>query len=103
LFLLKKKGQRKGNYIYSDEELAHEVKDLPAKSYTVQRYKGLGEMDAEQLWETTMEPKNRILLRVEVEDAAQAERAVADLMGTQVEKRKEFIQKHALDARFLDI
>jgi DNA gyrase subunit B len=60
-------------------------------------------MDAEQLWETTMEPKNRILLRVEVEDAVQAERAVADLMGTQVEKRKEFIQKHALDARFLDI
>jgi DNA gyrase subunit B len=103
LFLLKKKGQRKGSYIYTDEELALQVKGLPPKSYSVQRYKGLGEMDAEQLWETTMEPKNRILLRVEIEDAMQAERAVSDLMGTCVEKRKDFIQNHAHDARFLDI
>jgi DNA gyrase subunit B len=60
-------------------------------------------MDPEQLWETTMEPKNRIMLRVTVEDALAADRAVSDLMGTTVEKRKDFIQTHAKDVRFLDI
>ena len=60
-------------------------------------------MDAKQLAETTMEPKNRILLKVGIEDAYAAERAVADLMGNQVEKRKEFIQTHSKDVRFLDI
>ena len=71
--------------------------------FDIQRYKGLGEMDPEQLWETTMEPKNRTLLRVSIDDAAQAERVVSELMGDQVEPRKEFIQKHAHDVRFLDI
>ena len=103
LFQLRKKGHKKGEYIYADEELEQAVKNLEPKSYTVQRYKGLGEMDPEQLWETTMEPTNRILLRVSAEDATAAERAVSDLMGTAVEKRKDFIQKHAKDARFLDI
>jgi DNA gyrase subunit B len=104
LYQLKPKGHKKGAYIYTDEELETEVAKLPAgEKYSVQRYKGLGEMDPEQLWETTMEPKNRILLKVNIEDAAAAERAVSDLMGTQVEKRKEFIQHHAHDARFLDI
>lgn len=103
LFQLRKKGHKKGEYIYADEELEQAVKKLEPKSYTVQRYKGLGEMDPEQLWETTMEPTNRILLRVSAEDATAAERAVSDLMGTAVEKRKDFIQKHAKDARFLDI
>lgn len=103
LFQLRKKGHKKGEYIYADEELEQAVKDLEPKSYTVQRYKGLGEMDPEQLWETTMEPANRILLQVSADDATAAERAVSDLMGTAVEKRKEFIQKHAKDARFLDI
>ncbi len=73
------------------------------KGYTVQRYKGLGEMDPEQLWETTMEPETRTLLQVSIEDAAAAELAVSELMGDQVEPRKEFIQKHARDVRFLDI
>lgn len=105
LFQLKPKGSRarKGKYIYTDEELALEVKGLEKGKYTVQRYKGLGEMDPEQLWETTMEPKNRILLQVSIDDAAAAERTVSDLMGTQVEKRREFIQRRAKDARFLDI
>ncbi len=105
LFQLKPKGSRarKGKYIYTDEELALEVKGLEKGKYTVQRYKGLGEMDPEQLWETTMEPKNRILLQVGIDDAAAAERTVSDLMGTQVEKRREFIQRRAKDARFLDI
>ena len=104
LYQLKPKGKKRGKYLYTDEELALEAKKYEDPSRdTVQRYKGLGEMDPEQLWATTMEPKNRIMLRVTIEDAMSAERAVADLMGTQVEKRKDFIQTHAKDVRFLDI
>ena len=104
LYQLKPKGRKNGKYIYTDEELAVEAAKFEDSSkYTVQRYKGLGEMDPEQLWSTTMEPKNRILLRVTIDDAMAAERAVSDLMGTEVEKRKEFIQTHAKDVRFLDI
>lgn len=104
LYQLKPKGRKNGVYLYSDEELLRESSQYEDSSkYTIQRYKGLGEMDPEQLWTTTMDPKNRILLRVTIEDAAAAERAVADLMGTQVEKRKDFIQRHAKDVRFLDI
>lgn len=104
LYQLKPKGKKHGKYIYTDEELAVEAKKFEdSTKYTVQRYKGLGEMDPEQLWSTTMEPKNRILLQVTIDDAMAAERAVSDLMGTQVEKRKDFIQKHAKDVRFLDI
>ena len=104
LYQLKPKGKKHGKYIYTDEELAVEAKKFEdSTKYTVQRYKGLGEMDPEQLWSTTMEPKNRILLQVTIDDAMAAERAVSDLMGTQVEKRKDFIQTHAKDVRFLDI
>ena len=104
LYQLKPKGKKHGKYIYTDEELAVEAKKFEdSAKYTVQRYKGLGEMDPEQLWSTTMEPKNRILLQVTIDDAMAAERAVSDLMGTQVEKRKDFIQTHAKDVRFLDI
>ena len=60
-------------------------------------------MDPDQLWETTMEPNNRTLLQVGIEDAAAAERIVSELMGDQVEPRKRFIQQHAKDVRFLDI
>lgn len=104
LYQLKPKGRKNGKYIYTDEELALEARKYEDSSkYTVQRYKGLGEMDPEQLWSTTMEPKNRILLQVTIDDAQAAERAVSDLMGTQVERRKDFIQTHAKDVRFLDI
>ena len=72
------------------------------KGYTVQRYKGLGEMDPKQLASTTMDPKTRILQRVSIEDAAVADRAVRELMGSEVGYRREYIEKHAHDARFLD-
>ncbi|MDR2492018.1 MAG: DNA topoisomerase (ATP-hydrolyzing) subunit B [Coriobacteriales bacterium] len=95
---------RKHDYIYSEDVLTREVAKLaPESKYTVQRYKGLGEMDPEQLWETTMEPKVRTLLQVTIDDALAAEKVVSDLMGDKVEPRKEFIQKHARDVRFLDI
>ena len=107
LYGLKKKNSRSPKierYIYNDEALKAYLAEAPdADKFDIQRYKGLGEMDPEQLWETTMEPTNRTLLRVNIEDAAQAERVVSELMGDQVEPRKEFIQKHAKDVRFLDI
>ena len=104
LYQLKPKGRRKGKYIYTEEELSLESAKYDGPSnYTIQRYKGLGEMDPEQLWETTMDPKNRILLKVTIDDAMAAEQAVSDLMGSDPSKRKDFIQNHALDVRFLDI
>ncbi|MBE6469026.1 MAG: DNA topoisomerase (ATP-hydrolyzing) subunit B [Coriobacteriaceae bacterium] len=72
------------------------------RGYSVQRYKGLGEMDPKQLASTTMDPKTRILQRVTIEDAAVAERAVRELMGSEVSYRRDYIEKHAHDARFLD-
>ena len=95
---------RKHEYIYSDEVLKREIKKLPdGTKYTIQRYKGLGEMDPEQLWETTMEPKNRTLLQVTIDDALAAEKVVSELMGDKVEPRKLFIQKHAKNVRYLDV
>lgn len=95
---------KKVDYIYNDEALKETLAELPEDAkYTIQRYKGLGEMDPIQLWDTTMSPKNRTLLQVTVEDVVKAERAVSELMGDQVECRKEFIQKHSKDVRFLDI
>jgi DNA gyrase subunit B len=95
---------RKHQYVYKEEALKREISALnEGTKYTIQRYKGLGEMDPEQLWETTMEPANRTLLQVTMDDALLADRVVSDLMGDQVEPRKQFIQKHAKDVRFLDI
>ena len=107
IFGLKKKNSRNPKierYIYDEKALSATLAeyDDPSK-YDVQRYKGLGEMDPEQLWETTMEPATRTLLQVNIDDAVEAERVVSELMGDQVEPRKEFIQKHARDVRFLDI
>ena len=95
---------RKHTYVYSDEALQEEIAKLEeGRKYEIQRYKGLGEMDPEQLWDTTMGPKNRTLLQVQIDDAAAAERSVSELMGSEVEYRRDFIQKHAKDVRFLDI
>ena len=67
------------------------------------RFKGLGEMDADELADTTMNPANRMLIRVEVEDAAAADRVFSTLMGDQVEPRRQFIEQNARDVRFLDV
>ncbi|WP_172135717.1 DNA topoisomerase (ATP-hydrolyzing) subunit B [Adlercreutzia sp. ZJ473] len=107
IFGVKKKNSRTTKierYIYDESALSEVLAEMGgAEKYDVQRYKGLGEMDPEQLWETTMEPQSRTLLQVNIDDAAEAERVVSELMGDQVEPRKEFIQKHARDVRFLDI
>jgi DNA gyrase subunit B len=87
----------------SFDELRTRALDLAKDGMQVGRFKGLGEMDAEELWETTMNPANRMLVRVEVEDAAGADRVFSMLMGDQVEPRREFIEQNARDVKFLDV
>ena len=90
------KGQGKKQvveYAWTDDELAATIKKI-GKGYMLQRYKGLGEMNAEQLWETTMDPASRTLIRVRIDDAAQAERRVTTLMGDKVEPRRKWIENH---------
>ncbi|MBR1710766.1 MAG: DNA topoisomerase IV subunit B, partial [Clostridia bacterium] len=81
-------------YAYDDKELNKVTKKM-GKGYTIQRYKGLGEMDPPQLWETTMNPKNRQLMQVTLDDVAEAERLVTILMGDKVEPRREYITEFA--------
>ncbi|WP_028399886.1 DNA topoisomerase IV subunit B [Ectobacillus panaciterrae] len=80
-------------YAWSDEELQTVTKKV-GKGYTIQRYKGLGEMNADQLWETTMDPETRTLIRVKIDDAARAERRVTTLMGDKVEPRRKWIERN---------
>jgi DNA gyrase subunit B len=87
----------------SFDGLRRAILELARLGVTLQRFKGLGEMNAEQLRETTMDPSSRTLQRVTIEDASSAERVFADLMGEKVEPRKHFIEKHAKDVRFLDV
>lgn len=81
------------DYAWTDEELS-QVTEKVGKGYMLQRYKGLGEMNADQLWETTMDPATRTLIRVRIDDAAQAERRVTTLMGDKVEPRRKWIERH---------
>ncbi|HOP74486.1 MAG TPA: DNA topoisomerase (ATP-hydrolyzing) subunit B [Bacillota bacterium] len=90
-------------YAYSDQELDQLLQKIGRQGITVQRYKGLGEMNAEQLWETTMNPEGRTILKVTMEDAIEADQIFSMLMGDKVEPRKEYILTHATEVRNLDI
>jgi topoisomerase IV subunit B len=89
-------------YAWSDDELQGAI-DKIGKGYIIQRYKGLGEMNADQLWDTTMNPDTRTVLQVKMEDALEAEKVFSVLMGEQVEPRRRFIQDHAPEVRNLDV
>ena len=92
LYRVAKKGYEE--YVYSDKELPEAIARA-GRNYDLQRYKGLGEMNPEQLWETTMDPEKRNLVQVTIEDAAEAEKMVTTLMGDDIEARKQYINEHA--------
>ena len=90
-------------YVYSDEEMTAKLDEVGRENITIQRYKGLGEMNPEQLWETTMNPENRTLLQVSLEESYQADKLFTVLMGDKVEPRRKFIEDNAKLVRNLDL
>ena len=101
--LFRAKTDRSESEGYSLKELIESVRDAGRSGTSIQRYKGLGEMNPEQLWETTMDPKRRKLLKVVLEDPADTELAFTTLMGDKVEPRRQFIERHAKEVKNLDI
>lgn len=97
-----KRGNTK-RYVYNDEQLEESLTELGREKTNIQRYKGLGEMNPDQLWETTLDPEHRTLLRITMEDGEVADEIFSILMGSNVEPRKEFIQKYAKTVRWIDV
>jgi len=93
--LFKIKHGKTEKYVYSEEEKTEYLKKIKTKSFSLQRYKGLGEMNPEQLWNTTMDPEHRILKKIVIEDAQKADEVFTTLMGEEVPPRRKFIQTHA--------
>jgi DNA gyrase subunit B len=100
-FVLRRDGEE--HPLLDLRELVGRVRQIGEKGIKITRFKGLGEMDAEQLWETTMDPSRRTLLQVRLDDAAAANDLFTTLMGDDVEPRREFIEKHALEVKNLDV